>query len=194
MEDERVVCIRTTTCGCVLAATGIVACGGGSMGRRRERRNMQASGRVTLCQMEQRPREEMILEGERKREQRRAGAARRNDHWRAETNEREGCEQYPGASWKRRAAEGGGGGGGDGGDDEMAAGRGRVGLERWLVFVVGAAGGLRACFEHSASQRKAQYGRRRATLAYAGKEGRRGRSFNATTPPSSDGDWRPRLD
>ena len=66
----------------------------------RERRNMQASGRVTLCQTEQRPREEMIVEEERKREQRRAGAARRNDHWRAETNEREGCEQYPGASWK----------------------------------------------------------------------------------------------
>lgn len=95
MEDERVVCSRTTTCGCVLAATGVVACGGG-MGRRRERRNMQASGRVTLCQTEQRPREEMILE--REREQRRAGAARRNDHWRVETNEREGCEQYPGAS------------------------------------------------------------------------------------------------
>lgn len=133
---------------------------------------MQASGRVTLCQTEQRPREEMIVEEEREREQRRAGAARRNDHWRAETNEREGCEQYPGASWRgarRRVVV----------VEEMVMmgwrrereREGWGGLERWLVFVVGAAataaarggavGGLRACvracFEHSASQRKAQY-------------------------------------
>lgn len=116
--------------------------------------------------------EEMILE--RETEQRRAGAARRNDHWRAETNEREGCEQYPGASWRRRAAEGGGGGG-DGGDDEMAAGRGRVG-SGWVGEMAGIRSGssskrrcrgwfacvVRAPASH---QRKAQYRRRRATLA-----------------------------
>ena len=57
MEGERVVRSRTTTtttCGSLLAATGVVACGGG-LGRRGERDAMQYASkrpRHALCQTE----------------------------------------------------------------------------------------------------------------------------------------------
>lgn len=170
VEGERVVRSRTTTttttCGSLLAATGVVACGGG-LGRRGERDAMQYASkrpRHALCQTERASKGDdtggrASREGPGRRGGMITGGQKQTSDWAANNTREQG-------GGRRVAAEGGGGVDGDG-DDGTAAG------EMAGIRSSGSSssserrcrGWLRAWFEHSASQRKAQYGRRRATFA-----------------------------